>query len=80
MIQKCEITYHNKFLNIIVFKFDNREIQMTLDIPIGTKVVYIKYENGKYSAVSEQKYKESIKPNSNKKIVKRETTSTLSEK
>ena len=35
---------------------------MTLDIPDGTKVVYIKYENGKYSAVSEQEYANSIKP------------------
>ena len=62
MIQKCKVTYHNKFLNIIVFEFKGKEIQMTLDIPDGTKVVYIKYENGKYSAVSEQEYKKSIKP------------------
>lgn len=62
MIQKCKVTYRNKFLNIIVFEFKEKEIQMTLDIPDGTKVVYIKYENGKYSAVSEQEYVNSIKP------------------
>ena len=56
MIQKCKITYHNKFLNIIVFEFKGKEIQMTLDIPDGTKVVYVKYENNKYVAVSEQEY------------------------
>lgn len=80
MIQKCNITYHNKFLNIIVFKFNDKEIQMTLDIPDGTEVVYIKYENGKYSVVSKQEYTESLNPKSEKKIVKRETTSTLSKK
>lgn len=44
MIQKCKITYHNKFLNIVVFEFKGKEIQITLDVPEGTKVVYIKYE------------------------------------
>lgn len=62
MIQKCKITYHNKFLNIIVFEFKGKEIQMTLDIPDGTKVVYVKYENNKYVAVSEQEYIKSKTP------------------
>ena len=51
MIQKCKVVYHNKFLNIIVFEFGDKKIQMTLDIPEGTKVVYIKYENKKYIIV-----------------------------
>ena len=62
MIQKCKITYHNKFLNIIVFEFKGKEIQMTLDIPDGTKVVYVKYEHNKYVAVSEQEYIKSKTP------------------
>lgn len=71
MIQKCKVTYHNKFLSIIVFEFKGKEIQMTLDIPDGTKVVYIKYENGKYSATSEQEYNNSkISTRNVQKIVK----------
>nr|DAZ51597.1 MAG TPA: hypothetical protein [Caudoviricetes sp.] len=73
MIQKCKVIYHNKFLNIIVFEFKNKDIQMTLDIPEGTKVVYIKYENGKYSAVSEQEY-------NNSKIFTRNVQKTVKEK
>ena len=73
MIQKCKVIYHNKFLNIIVFEFKNKDIQMTLDIPEGTKVVYIKYENGKYSAVSEQEY-------NNSKIPTRNVQKTVKEK
>lgn len=65
MIQKCKITYHNKFLNIVVFEFKGKEIQITLDVPEGTKVVYIKYENGKYFAVSEQEYNNSKIPTKN---------------
>jgi DNA-binding GntR family transcriptional regulator len=71
MIQKCKVTYHNKFLNIIVFEFKGKEIQMTLDIPDETKVVYIKHENGKYSAASEQEYNNSkISTKNVQKIVK----------
>lgn len=73
MIQKCKVTYHNKFLNIIVFEFKDKEIQMTLDIPEGTKVVYIKYENGKYFAVSEREY-------NNSKISTRNVQKTVKEK
>lgn len=73
MIQKCKVIYHNKFLNIIVFEFKNKDIQMTLDISEGTKVVYIKYENGKYSAVSEQEY-------NNSKIPTRNVQKTVKEK
>lgn len=73
MIQKCKVIYHNKFLNIIVFEFKNKDIQMTLDIPEGTKVVYIKYENGKYSTVSEQEY-------NNSKIFTRNVQKTVKEK
>lgn len=62
MIEKCKITYHNKFLNIIVFEFKGKEIQMTLDILDGVKVVYVKYENNKYVAVSEQEYIKSKTP------------------
>lgn len=72
MIQKCKITYHNKFLNIVVFEFKGKEIQITLDVPEGTKVVYIKYENGKYSAVSEQEY-------NNSKISTRNVQKTVKE-
>lgn len=62
MIQKCKVVYHNKFLNIIVFEFGDKKIQMTLDIPEGTKVVYIKYENKKYIVASEQEYRKSVAP------------------
>lgn len=73
MIQKCNVVYHNKFLNIVVFNFSGKEIQMTLDIPDGTKVVYIKYADNKYFAVSEKEYKDSLKVTvkaKNEKIVK----------
>ena len=79
MIQKCKVTYHNKFLNIIVFEFKNKEIQMTLDIPEGTKVVYIKYENGKYSVVSEQEYNNSKISTKNVQKTAKEKTSEKSE-
>ena len=49
-------------LSYVQQMFKEKEIQMTLDVPDRTKVVYIKYENGKYSAVSEQEYVNSIKP------------------
>lgn len=61
MIRKCKITYHNKFLNIIVFEFNGKEIQMTSNIPVGTSVVYVKYEGNKYSIVSKQEYDKSNK-------------------
>lgn len=73
MIKECKVLSYNKFLHILVFNYDGKQIQTTAILDTECKTVFVKkYEDGKYEIVSKNEYEKSIR-NSKKKKDKDET-------
>lgn len=73
MIKECKVLSYNKFLHILVFDYDGKQIQTTAILDTECKTVFVtKYEDGKYEIVSKNEYEKSIR-NSKKKKDKDET-------
>ena len=73
MIKECIVLSYNKFLHILVFDYDGKQIQTTAILDTECKSVFVKkYEDGKYEIVSKNEYEKSIR-NSKKKKEKDET-------
>ena len=73
MIKECKVLSYNKFLHILVFDYDGKQIQTTAILDTECKTVFVKkYEDGKYEIVSKNEYEKSIR-NSKKKKEKDET-------
>lgn len=66
MIKECKVLSYNKFLNILVFDFNGKQIQTTAKLDTECKTVFVKYKDGKYEIVSKNEYEKSIR-NYNKK-------------
>lgn len=66
MIKECKVLSYNKFLNILVFDFNGKQIQTTAKLDTECKTVFVKYKDGKYEVVSKYEYEKSIR-NVNKK-------------
>ena len=66
MIKECKVLSYNKFLNILVFDFNGKQIQTTAKLDTECKTVFVKYKDGKYEIVSKSEYDKSIR-NYNKK-------------
>lgn len=66
MIKECKVLSYNKFLNILVFDFNGKQIQTTAKLDTECKTVFVKYKDGKYEIVSKDEYEKSIR-NVNKK-------------
>ena len=66
MIKECKVLSYNKFLNILVFDFNGKQIQTTAKLDTECKTVFVKYKDGKYEIVSKSEYEKSIR-NYNKK-------------
>lgn len=66
MIKECKVISYNKFLNILVFDYDGKQIQTTAVLDSECKTVFVKYQNNKYEIVSKNEYEKYIR-NSNKK-------------
>lgn len=66
MIKECKVLSYNKFLNILVFEYDGKPIQTTVNLDIDYDTVFVKYKDRKYEIVSKDEYEKSIR-NSNKK-------------
>ena len=67
MIKECKVLSYNKFLHILVFDYDGKQIQTTAILDTECKTVFVKkYEDGKYEIVSKNEYEKSIR-NYNKK-------------
>lgn len=73
MIKECKVLSYNKFLHILVFDYDGKQIQTTAILDTECKTVFVKkYEDGKYEIVSKNEYEKSIR-NLKKKKDKDET-------
>ena len=72
MIKECKVLSYNKFLNILVFDYDGKQIQITAKLDTECKTVFVKYKDGKYEIVSKNEYEKSIR-NLKKKKDKDET-------
>lgn len=66
MIKECKVLSYNKYLNILVFDFNGKQIQTTAKLDTECKTVFVKYKDGKYEIVSKSEYEKSIR-NLNKK-------------
>lgn len=87
MIKECKVLSYNKFLNILVFDYEDKLIQTTAVIDEDCKTVFVKYKDGRYEIVSKAEYEKYIRGltkkkddslKSNKKEeVKEETTEVL---
>lgn len=66
MIKECKVLSYNKYLNILVFDFNGKQIQTTAKLDTECKTVFVKYKDGKYEIVSKNEYEKSIR-NYNKK-------------
>ena len=76
MIKECKVLSYNKFLNILVFDFNGKQIQTTAKLDTECKTVFVKYKDGKYEVVSSNEYDKYIRNLKKKKI---ETPKNISE-
>lgn len=68
MIKECKVISYNKHLKILVFDFDGKQIQTSVDISIDTHTVYVKFINREYSLVSKKEFENTHKEKKNKSI------------
>lgn len=66
MIKECKILSYNKFLNILVFEYNGRSVQITATLEPDNMTVFVRYKLGKYEIVSKSEYEKYIR-NSKKK-------------
>ena len=67
MIKECKVLSYNRFLNILVFDFNGKQIQTTAKLDTECKTVFVKYKDGKYEVVSKSEYEKSIRNVSKKR-------------
>ena len=67
MIKECKVLSCNKYLNILVFDYDGKQIQITAKLDTECKTVFVKYKDGKYEIVSKDEYEKSIRSFNKKK-------------
>ena len=68
MIKECKVLSYNRFLNILVFDFNGKQIQTTAKLDTECKTVFVKYKDGKYEVVSSNEYDKYIRNLKKKKI------------
>ena len=53
LVKKCKVLYWNKYSRNFAFQFDDKNIQITLPVPLKKcgDVVNVKYTDGKYEIV-----------------------------
>lgn len=61
MIKECKVLSYNKYLNILVFDFNGKQIQTTAKLDTECKTVFVKYKDGKYEIVSKNEYEKSVR-------------------
>lgn len=66
MIKECKVLSYNKFLNILVFDYDGKQVQITSFLDYKCKTVFVKYQNNKYEVVSKNEYDKYIHKETNK--------------
>jgi hypothetical protein len=56
LIKQCEVLSYNPYSNVLAFKYDGLNIQITIDKQLDKKVrnVYIKFENNTYTLSDEK--------------------------
>lgn len=82
MIKECKVVSYNKFLNILVFNYDGKQIQTTTILDVEQKTVFIRYKDEKYEIVNRDEYDKyiqnmkkkdmSVKPTKKEKVLKLE--------
>lgn len=65
MIKECNVLFYNKFLNILVFEYEGKKIQITAEIDNTQKTVFVRYKNNKYEVVTKNDYHREFKNKDN---------------
>lgn len=68
MIKECKVLSYNKFLNILVFEYEGKQIQTTFVLDSEVKTVFVKYKDKKYEIVSRQEYEKYIRELNKRKM------------
>jgi len=77
MIFKCKIISYNKYLQILVFEYEGKQIQVSIVIPENQEYVYVKYKDGKFEIKDKDEEGEIIPSNKNtKKQTRSKSTGT----
>lgn len=81
MFKECKVLSYNKFLNILVFDYDGKQIQTTVKLNDECKTVYVQYEDGVCEFVDKEKYMKMISKNKKKseKVINVEETENVPE-
>lgn len=61
MIRECKVLSYNKFLNILVFDYEGKQIQMTAHLNSVKESVFVKYRDKKYEIVNKDEYEKYIR-------------------
>lgn len=69
MIKECKVLSYNKYLNILVFQFEDKQIQTTAEIDEKCKVVYVKHKDDKYEIVTKSEYERFTRGQKKKEII-----------
>ena len=69
MIKECKVLSYNKFLNILVFNYSGKQVQITAKLDTECKTVFVKYKDGKYEVVSKNEYEKYTRSLSKKKEI-----------
>lgn len=70
MIKECNVLSYNKYLNIIVFVYDNKHIQTTYVCKEVPTTVYVKHRDSKYKIVSKREFEKFIRNSRKKEVTK----------
>ena len=69
MIKECKVLSYNKFLNILVFDYDGKQIQITAKLDTKYKTIFFKYKDFKYEIIKKNEYEKYTRSLSKKKEI-----------
>lgn len=75
MIKECKVLSYNKFLNILVFDYDGKQVQTTVILNDIPNIVFVEYKDEKYKIVNKNDYDKFIR-----ELKKKDTSIKLSKK
>ena len=76
MIKECKVIIQNSFSSVVLF--NDVEVQIPTGWVIGDRA-FVRYEDGKYFAVTKEDYEKSLKPKALKKPKKVKTIEEIVE-
>lgn len=70
MIKECKVLSYNKYLNILVFVYNDKLIQTTYMCKEAPETVFVNNKDGKYKIVSKREYEKLIRNSRKQEVIK----------